>query len=45
MCSAESREIWGRNARTYCETNDLYSMVETTVDYIISRAERKRRVA
>ncbi len=45
MCAAESRRLWGANARKYCDNTDLYSMVESTVEHILSRAERKRGAA
>ena len=45
MLSADARRKWRQNAIAYCDRTDIYSMIETTIDMILTRAEKNRRAA
>lgn len=42
MLKSDRRLEWGRNGHKYCETWDLYSLVEKAADIVITRAARNR---
>ena len=41
--SSPQRSDWKENALQYCQTTDLYSMVDQAVELIEQRARRNRR--
>ncbi len=42
MLKSDRRLDWGRNGQKYCETSDLYSLVEKAADIVVTRAARNR---
>lgn len=42
MLKSDKRPDWGRNGHKYCETSDLYSLVEKAADVVIARARENR---
>jgi UDP-glucose:(heptosyl)LPS alpha-1,3-glucosyltransferase len=42
MLNPEKLSDWSRNACNYCETTDLYSLIEKAADVIVARASRNR---
>jgi UDP-glucose:(heptosyl)LPS alpha-1,3-glucosyltransferase len=45
MLSVAARREWKQSALAYCRATDLYSMVNKTVDVILSRAQRNKAAA
>ena len=42
MLNSDRLSDWSRNARNYCETTDLYSLIEKAADVIVARAGKNR---
>jgi UDP-glucose:(heptosyl)LPS alpha-1,3-glucosyltransferase len=42
MLNSEKLSEWSRNACNYCETTDLYSLIEKAADVIVARAGKNR---
>ncbi|MCH9022611.1 MAG: glycosyltransferase family 4 protein [Planctomycetes bacterium] len=43
MINSDQKTQWQKNARDYCDTHDLYSMIDKSVEIILKRAQKNRR--